>query len=120
MDCNDPWHDKNSFSSLIYETCPSCDIRNTEVYEELKKELIKTKKELIDHIETQPRLVDSVPYANMVNRNILEDKVNKLQTDLDILKSKLNILRRYHGGDGSVTREDVMKALGEDDGQTKD
>ncbi len=27
-------------------------------------------------------------------------------------EDKLNILRRYHGGDGSVSIKDVMKALG--------
>ena len=27
------------------------------------------------------------------------------------LESRLYVLRRYHGGDGTVTREEVMKAL---------
>lgn len=27
------------------------------------------------------------------------------------LESRLHVLRRYHGGDGTVTRQEVMKAL---------
>lgn len=38
--------------------------------------------------------------------------VNTLRIELKELQDKFKLLRRYHGGDGTVTREQVMEALG--------
>ena len=34
-------------------------------------------------------------------------------------KAKLDIVRRYHGGDGSITRETLMETIGDCEGTTK-
>lgn len=38
-----------------------------------------------------------------------------LEARIEKQEKSLNILRRYHGGDGSVTRKDVIEALSADD-----
>lgn len=42
-----------------------------------------------------------------------QEIINGLKEDFEELKAKLKLLRRYHFGDGSITREQVMDALKE-------
>ena len=53
-----------------------------------------------------------------INLNIklrweFEMKCKDLERKLDIAHGKLEILRRYHFGDGSITREEITEVLGE-------
>lgn len=63
---------------------------NYDEYLRLKSELEQTKTDLIRQME----IADGAIRENCR------------------LESKLNLLRRYHGGDGSVTREQVFEAIG--------
>jgi hypothetical protein len=44
----------------------------------------------------------------------ITDGKENFQYEYDKLLERLEILRRYHGGDGTVTRDDVFKALGKE------
>lgn len=48
---------------------------------------------------------------------MLKEKITELQAELTSVKAKLQILRRYHGGDGTITREQTIEALSLDAGE---
>jgi len=92
---------------------------------ELKAEIVHLKDELKGWMmgaDSEAHAGDEArAEANQLKKRIkyLEGECDRLQFECDKLEAKLIVLRRYHGGDGTVTREDVMKALGEDDGSTE-
>jgi hypothetical protein len=48
-----------------------------------------------------------------IERNNLRSQITPIQDKHDRLLEKLKLLRRYHGGDGSITREQVIEVLGD-------
>lgn len=67
------------------------------IIDQLRDELEKTKRALRDTANGCPS----------------EWAYVQLKNDYDILVQKLTILRRYHFGDGTITREMALTALGE-------
>jgi hypothetical protein len=57
----------------------------------------------------QWREQNSSPH-NYVHKKMFD----QVSGDLKIVKEKLALLRRYHGGDGSITREQVIETLYKD------
>lgn len=66
--------------------------------DKLKEKLERTKDHMLRRIQE--------------NEEVEQKVYNEIAEENDKLKVRLAILRRYHGGDGSITREQVIEVLG--------
>jgi len=98
--CKDPFHGKDSISSQVYDRCPSCK-QEAEQIGEIVQRLTDNNESLKDQLEWSLR-----------NEEKYKKHITKQNEIITVFRASFEILARYHGGDGTITRDMVLEALG--------